>query len=548
MKINKKLILISAALLATTPAVGTVTEVNIPTVQAAAKQKRTITVNRYTGLYNSRGQELTRYKGKPFITFGKTTTLKYYGNPVKIKRNYYYYIGHGAYVDASYLTKINGHKVLSLNHNSYVYTRSGKRTKKLLRKGLSYAFTGKYAKNETATNYVFSRGKNNYQLKTVRIKGNDFFQIKKNQYIKVANIQSIESNQLGLSQMKVTIKKNTPILIVGADGYALSSGKTAKKGKKFTVDAEVGMNVGANSSPHAYRIKGTDTYLWVTDAYSRQNVATFAASVSDLKNYTVRPPKDNLQFFNSNGENITPTGFIYPRHQLLGVDGQMYIWVPKENKAELFYHIVATSKSFDTVHEANSSYRDESIEIGNAFVKEADVETYGGLKKPELINTAAEAQADAQKQASASERNKLQALVDNEDTVKSSTAYKLSQHSTQENYDTSIKEAQTMLKSKRNLSVAEVKLTTWILQTRVKNLYGKKITVTNIAKLTKTEIRQLQSLLSSVSFNSNDGKTFTRYSYDRSAKKIERIVTTNGKVVSKTEVPLTDFVSENSKN
>ncbi|MCJ2171321.1 hypothetical protein [Lactobacillus kefiranofaciens] len=82
MKINKKLILISAALLATTPAVGTVTEVNMPTVQAAAKQKRTITVNRYTGLYNSRGQELTHYKGKPFITFGKTTTLKYYGNPL----------------------------------------------------------------------------------------------------------------------------------------------------------------------------------------------------------------------------------------------------------------------------------------------------------------------------------------------------------------------------------------------------------------------------------------------------------------------------------
>ncbi len=40
MKINKKLILISAALLATTPAVGTVTEVNMPTVQAAAKQKK----------------------------------------------------------------------------------------------------------------------------------------------------------------------------------------------------------------------------------------------------------------------------------------------------------------------------------------------------------------------------------------------------------------------------------------------------------------------------------------------------------------------------
>ena len=544
MKINKKLILISAALLATAPAIGTFTAVNTPVVQAAAKQKGTIIVSADTGLYNSSGKMLTSYKGKPFITFGKTTTLKYYGNPVKIKRNYYYYIGNGAYAAADYLTKIDGHKALSLNHNSYVYTRSGKRTKKLLRKGLSYAFAGKYVKDDAATNYVFNRGKNKYQLKTVRIKGSDFFQIKKNQYIKVANIQSIESNQLDLAQMKVTIKKNTPILIVGANGYALENGKTAKKGQKFTVDAEVGMNVGANSSPKAYRIKGTDTYLWVKDAYSRQNVATFATDASDFKNYIVRPPKDNLQFFNSNGENITPAGFTYKRHQLLGVDGQMYIWVPKENKAELFYHIVATSKSFDTTERVNGYYRSQNVKIGNAFVKEAEVETYDGLKKPELINTAAEAKADAQKQAGASERNKLQTFVNNEDTIKSSTAYKLSKHSTKENYDASIQEAKTMLKSKRNLSSAEVKLMNWILQTRVKDLYGKKITVKNSAKLTKTEINQLTSLLNSLSFSSDNGKTYTGYSYNESVNKVERVVTSNGKVVSKTEVPVTDFVSE----
>lgn len=545
MKVNKKMMLISAALLAVAPAISTVSQVNIPTVQAAAKQKNTITVSGGTSLANSRGKMLTTYKGKPFITFNKITTLKYYGAPKKIGKTYYYYVGNGAYVNASYLSKIDGREVLSLNLNSYVYTRSGKRTNKLLRKEFCYHFTGKYVQNDNANNYVFTKGEHHYQLKIVKIKGNDYFQIDRNQYIRALNVASIGSNNIGLSQMQVTIKRNTPILIVGANDSAVQTDKTAKKGQKYTVDARVGMNVGANSTPHTYRIKGTKTYIWTKDAYSRHILSLQLNDASETTNYVVRPPKDNLQFYNMNGENITPSGYTYPRHQLLGVDGQMYIWVPKENKAELFYHIVSTSKSFDTIHAPNTSYRDDYIETGNAFVKVSEVEKYSGLNQPAVINTEKEAKTDAETQATSSEFNKLQTLVNSAASVKQSVAYTLTAHSTQENYDVSVKEAQGMLNSKRSLSAAEIKLTNWILQTRVKNLYGKKIIVKNHKKLSSSEINQLQDLLNLISYTDLKNKTYTRFSYDRIGKKVYKSVNSlSGTKLSHTALPLTDFVSE----
>ena len=105
-----------------------------------------------------------------------------------------------------------------------------------------------------------------------------------------------------------------------------------------------------------------------------------------------------------------------------------------------------------------------------------------------------------------------------------------------------------MLNSKRNLSAAEVKLATWILQTRVKNLYGTKVTVQNIKKLSSTEIRELQSLLNSISFRDENAKTFTAFRYDRVGQKVYKVVTSfkNNKEekLSETPLPLTDFVTE----
>lgn len=543
MKFNKKIALISAALLTLSPAIATVSSNNAVQVEAATKQKNTITVSGDTGLYSSTGKMLFTYRGKPFTTFNKETTLKYYGNPIKIKKGYYYYIGHGAYADASYVEKINGREALSLNLNSYVYTKNGKRTKKLLRKGLSYNFIGKYKKNDNATNNVFYREGHYYQLKTVRINGNDYYQIAKNKYIRVANIAAIGAHPVLSNEMTVTVKRNTPLLTVDAQNGAANTGKTLKKGQKFTVDAQVGLYDGGNSTPNAYRIKGTNNFIWVSDAYTRHNVYLNVSNYTELRTYTVRPPKDGLQFYDANGENITPKNYIYPKHQLLGVDGKMYIWIPSENKAVLCYHIVATQKNFNT-QKINGHYRNDSLDLGNAFVKATDVEYYGGLNKPELINTETEAKTDAQKQATNSEITKLRNFVNDAENVTAKTAYKLSSASTRKNYDTTIKEAENLLRSKRNLPSAEVKLYNWILQTRVNNLYGKKIQVKNIHKLTKSEINLLQTLLNSIGDSDFENQIFTQFRYDRVDNKVYRIKIEKGKIISKIKQPLTNFVTK----
>ena len=547
MKIDKKMALISAVLLTVSPVLTSVVQPTVMTVQAATKNKNTITVPGNAALYNSKGDMLTTYNGKTFTTFNKTTNLKVYGNPVKIRGNYYYYIGNGAYAAANYVSKINGREALSLNCNSYVYTKKGNRTGKLLRKNLSYIFTGKYKQNDTADNNVFTKGKKQYQLISTGIKGNDYFQIGKNQYIRIANIERISTNALTHNEIKVTIKKNTHVLLEGADGRIVYSDKIMKKGRKFISDALVGLNNGSNSTPMAYRIKGTHTYIWKSDAYSRHFLTTEITSSAEFNTYTVRAPKDGLQFYNANGENITPTGASFEKHRLLGVDGQMYIWVPKENKAELFYHIVATQKEFITPGDIKGHYNSKNINIGNAFVKVADTENYSGLKKPEIINTAAEAKTDAEKSASSSQLDELKSLLNDSTVIKKSTAYKLSNSSTRNNYDVTVQEVQALLKSKRNLSAAEVKLYSWILQTRTNNLYGKKITVKNMKKMTKTEINLLQSLLNEVESNVNTkSNTYTTLSYDKKMNKVYLVTTAvgTGKLISKVEQPLSDFVTE----
>ena len=78
----------------------------------------------------------------------------------------------------------------------------------------------------------------------------------------------------------------------------------------------------------------------------------------------------------------------------LKVDKLVYIWVPSENKAELFYHLVGTSFYASTTPTARKS----RIEVGhNAYVKANDVKAIDVGLKLTPSNTAAEAEAAAKK-------------------------------------------------------------------------------------------------------------------------------------------------------
>lgn len=419
--------------------------------------------------------------------------------------------------------------------------------KKLLRKSQSYAFTGKYKQNDDATNNYFYRKKHNYQLITTRIKDSDYFKIAKNQYIKTANILCVGSRPLIVSRTTATVKKNkTPLMIVDSSSSDLfKSGKTLKKGQKLTVDALVAFSDGGNGWIYAYRIKGTDTFVMEDDVTTRNTVAS-PGQYSALDTYIVRPTKDGLQFYNAQGENVTPAGYFFQEHLLIGVDSKMYLWIPSENKAVLVYHIVATNKSF--YHQTSpGNYQSKDFDLGNAFIKVSDTEIWEGAKKPKLLNTAQEAEADAKTPASSSQLAALRDQLDQAIATQDMPLYKLSAYSTKNNYDATIKEYQTLLNSKRNLSAAEVKLATWILQTRTNNLYGKKIKVGNINKLTSLEISFLKNLLRTLYYKSDTAKhTITEFTYDKVANKVYLITkkTNNSKILSQIEYPLTDFVTE----
>lgn len=69
------------------------------------------------------------------------------------------------------------------------------------------------------------------------------------------------------------------------------------------------------------------------------------------------------------------------------VDKLLYIWVPSENKAERFYHLVGKEVASNNGH----------ISFDDGYVKESDVQFMSNSKAITPSNTAAEAEAAAKK-------------------------------------------------------------------------------------------------------------------------------------------------------
>lgn len=134
---------------------------------------------------------------------------------------------------------------LRLKHNSYVYTAKGKQTHKLLRKDRLVKYMGKVKKNNGAKNlYFYQNKKQKCQLKTSRINGKDFYQIGKNQYIKVANVETIDGKTLIIKQNKVasdqsivvTNKNNVPVYSFEAEE---SKSSELAKGTELQVNGAI---------------------------------------------------------------------------------------------------------------------------------------------------------------------------------------------------------------------------------------------------------------------------------------------------------------------
>lgn len=140
-----------------------------------------------------------------------------------------------------------------------------------------------------------------------------------------------------------------------------------------------------------YHIKGTKNWISEEDVKVNKKVPFHNYN---KEHYTyITFPKDT-DVYNADGTIQDHNGQkISKQKGQLKVDKLVYIWVPSENKAELFYHLVGTSFYASTTPTAHWS----TINVGHdAYVKASDVKFVYGVKLTPS-NTAAEAQAAAQK-------------------------------------------------------------------------------------------------------------------------------------------------------
>lgn len=373
---KNKIALISAAALMTVAPLAVLTNTTNE-VQAATTKAVMHTALAYDKDGNSTG---VKYNAYQYVTVES--------NPVKIDGSLYYKVsGKDQYIKA---TNIDG-VTRKITHNTYIYRTSTGRT--------SYNNRWKLYKGETITTYGGS-----YKFKN----GKHYFRIggPNKQYIKSYNLGpviSVNTNNNASSSSSQTTKSEETTVTVTDKRAALfvevpdkdavqPSGKYAKQGDKFTVDrleqgtrADTGRDGDDDNELAIYHIKGTDYWIY--------NFNVKAAKDIPVQNY-YHTKKSLIQFikptdiYDANGNKIDfKSDQVRKQGGRYKVNKLLYIWVPSENKAELFYHLVG-----------KSVYSNQGeVQFADGYVKASDVRFDPNSTSLTPSNTAAEAEAAAQK-------------------------------------------------------------------------------------------------------------------------------------------------------
>lgn len=396
MKKNKIALVSAAALMTVAPLVVLTNTTN--EVQAATTKAVMHTALAYDKNGNSTG---VKYNAYQYVTVES--------NPVKIDGSLYYKIsGKDQYIKA---TNIDG-VTRKITHNTYIYRTSTGRT--------SYNNRWKLYKGETITTYGGS-----YKFKN----GKHYFRVggPRKQYVKSYNLgpvvkvntvqgpnsdnnsantstsnKSNTSTPTSAEETTVTVDANysTPVITFDKDGKVVQV-RTAAPGEKLTVDRlekgsradKVASFIGQFGGDQGiYRIKGTNNWLY---SMGVKAASKLTAHDYDLEETSIIKFTQSTDLYNADGtlQNIK----IEKNSEWWKVDKLLYIWVPSENKAELFYHLTPTSSWKNVLRLDNGKYVRDNIPLKDTYVKASDVQFVENSVKLNPSNTAAEAQAAAVK-------------------------------------------------------------------------------------------------------------------------------------------------------
>ena len=262
----------------------------------------------------------------------------------------------------------------AVKHNSYVYATSSRRANyRLIRKGTSITTYGGTVK--------FKNG-----LRYYRIGG------PAKQYVRASNLGKITASNTEETIATVTRDGGAPIYEIN---NGLKTTKKAKKGTTFVVDRAEEQGYAEEISqlaiPNAviYRIKGTNNWLYCLDVKVKKDLPSHNYN---YEHYSYIRFYQDTDVYNADGAKQDHKGQrIRKQGGNLKVDKLLYIWVPAENKAELFYHLKG-HKFYAT--DLPGGGGPDSIDVGDGYVKKSDVKFIAGVKLSP-INTAEEAQQNA---------------------------------------------------------------------------------------------------------------------------------------------------------
>lgn len=497
MKLTKKIgIGLTATVLALSPLLPNLNQMQ--TVQAAkkktkAKGKVTLLKNDY--VYDKLGHKIklkqlpgggykvpvnfTIDSKKGFVTTDAdinddemANSYSYYGTR-KINGQKYYQLANHYYLNEAAVLLQNKHNIkkdkLVLGHSSIVYDQNGTATGKKLLKNAIVTYQGKIKAAKKAPKYFFyeddwARHLQVKYLPTRQIKKKQYYSLGRNRYINAANVSYINGHVAryhGTATATVLRKTNTTSVNYIATKHQL------KPGQKIKVDLTVIPYADDGFAGYLYRLHDHhQEYIEQSSISLNKNLPI--VNYEDLIYTFVRSLSgDSVELYDTTGAAIGKK-IQKPKYGDLTVDGLMYLWVPSENKAELFYHCLNYDDQnvFDDQLPAAPEEPDsdkptkKKLVYGNNLLKASDVKYISGLKlKP--INSAKEAEND-QKVASEADKQELVQLFNDGKNKYTNSPYS----DLMENYGCALVNASLILRNNK-ATVAQVKEATWYIKTTI---------------------------------------------------------------------------------
>ena len=497
MKLFKKICIgLTALLLAASPILTHIT--NFQTVEAARKSKGKITLFKNDYVYNQAGNKIKLNDNHGYrvpsdfavsptgylITdmksddFGDHRSSQPYYGTKKINGQKFYDLGHNYYVNEANVLKVKGRNVaqgtLTIKRDALVYTKAGKATGKKLRTNSVVKYQGKAkAATKTPKYFYYLRDVARYlqpqSIPTYKIKGKYFYSLGHNRYINAANVGYINGHLVRYNGTSTaTVLKNTNSITVNYSAVK----RKLKKGQKIKLDLAVIPYLSDGFDNYLYRLHDhPDEYVDATEIKLQRDLPVI--DYRDLVYTYVTPVADNsVELYDTSGKAIGKR-IMKPAYSNLTVDGLMYLWVPEENKAELFYHclnysddnVVDDSKP-EPIQDPNSVHRtnNQKLSYSNNFVKVSDVKYVSGLKL-KALNTIEQAK-NGQRIATTADKQELLTLFNEGKDLDKNVNYDTN---LMNNYDCALRNASATLRSDK-ATVAQVREAIWYVKTAKEQL------------------------------------------------------------------------------